>query len=48
VWSNALGTDAPHHVPLDVVRTTLDAASDRPFTALTAAAGWGLWAVLRR
>jgi SAM-dependent methyltransferase len=48
VWSNALGTDAPHHVPVDTVLAALNAVADRPFTALTAEAGWGLWAVLRR
>ncbi|MGH3878861.1 MAG: class I SAM-dependent methyltransferase [Actinophytocola sp.] len=52
VWSNALGTDAPHHVPVDTVRTALDDAAlddagGRRFAALTAEAGWGLWAVLR-
>jgi hypothetical protein len=47
VWSNALGTDAPHHVPVATVLATLNRASPTPFTAVTAEAGWGLWAVLR-
>jgi len=48
VWSNALGTDAPHHVPVASVLAVLNEASPVPFRAVTAAAGWGLWAVLRR
>ena len=48
VWSNALGTDAPHHVPVATVLAALNERSPTPFTAVTAAAGWGLWAVLRR
>jgi SAM-dependent methyltransferase len=48
VWSNALGTDAPHHVPVASVLAALNEASPVPFRAVTAAAGWGLWAVLRR
>jgi SAM-dependent methyltransferase len=48
VWSNALGADAPHHVPVPVVRAALERASGGPWSALTAEAGWGLWAVLRR
>jgi SAM-dependent methyltransferase len=48
VWSNALGVDAPHHVPVDTVRGALDAAGAGPFEAVTAEAGWGLWAVFRR
>jgi SAM-dependent methyltransferase len=49
VWSNALGTGAPHHVPISTVVGALDAAAGaRPFHAVTSEAGWGLWAVLRR
>jgi SAM-dependent methyltransferase len=48
VWSNALGTEAPHHVPVPVVRGALERASGQPWSAVTAEAGWGLWAVLRR
>jgi SAM-dependent methyltransferase len=49
VWCNALGTDAPHHVPIPVVITALRRASaGQRWTATTADAGWGLWAVLRR
>ncbi len=47
LWSNALGTDAPHHVPVEVVLTALARAAGTPWTAVTADAGWGLWAVLR-
>lgn len=49
VWSNALGADAPHHVPVRTVLDALRRASPRPsWEAVTAEAGWGLWAVLRR
>lgn len=47
VWSNALGVDAPHHVPIATVRDVLNAATPG-WQAVTAEAGWGLWAVLRR
>ncbi|HEY0452022.1 methyltransferase domain-containing protein [Actinophytocola sp.] len=48
VWSNALGTDAPHHVPVDTVATALGDADGSEWDAVSAEAGWGLWAVLRR
>jgi SAM-dependent methyltransferase len=48
VWSNALGIDAPHHVPVATVLAALRRASGTPWAAVTAEAGWGLWAVLRR
>jgi SAM-dependent methyltransferase len=48
VWSNALGHDAPHHVPVEVVHAALTRASGTAWSAVTAEAGWGLWAVLRR
>lgn len=49
VWSNALGVDAPHHVPIDVVGAALDRATPgTPWDGVTAEAGWGLWAVFRR
>lgn len=48
VWSNALGPDAPNYVPVDVVHSALEGASDAPWSAVTADAGWGRWAVLRR
>jgi SAM-dependent methyltransferase len=48
VWSNALGTGAPHHVPVPVVRDALRGASGTEWSGVTAEAGWGLWAVLRR
>jgi SAM-dependent methyltransferase len=47
VWSNALGVDAPHHVPVDTVCAALAQASGAAWSALTSEAGWGLWAVLR-
>jgi hypothetical protein len=49
VWSNALGADAPHHVPVGTVLDALNRATGGAgFGALTAEAGWGCWAVLRR
>jgi len=47
IWSNALGRDAPHHVPVETVRSSLARASGTRWSAVTAEAGWGLWAVLR-
>jgi SAM-dependent methyltransferase len=48
VWSNALGVDSPHHVPLGVVLSALGRATPGiEWHAVTADAGWGLWAVLR-
>jgi SAM-dependent methyltransferase len=49
VWSNALGVDAPHHVPVGTVLAAMErAAPERPWNAITAEAGWGLWAIFRR
>lgn len=48
IWSNALGTDAPHHVPVPTVVDALRTATGTSWSAVTAEAGWGLWAVLRR
>lgn len=48
VWSNALGVEAPHHVPIATVRAALERASGAAWSAVSAEAGWGLWAVLRR
>jgi SAM-dependent methyltransferase len=49
VWSNALGVDAPHHVPVDMVLAALRRASGgAAWSGVTAEAGWGLWAVLHR
>jgi SAM-dependent methyltransferase len=46
VWSNALGVDAPHHVPVPTVLAALQRATpDQRWNAVTAEAGWGLWAV---
>ncbi|HEX6444910.1 MAG TPA: class I SAM-dependent methyltransferase [Streptosporangiales bacterium] len=48
VWSNALGPDAPNYVPVAVVRSALERASGGSrWSAVTADAGWGRWAVLR-
>ena len=47
VWSNALGVDAPHHVPITTVLSVLEDASDRAWSAVASHAGWGRWAVLR-
>lgn len=49
VWSNALGAESPHHVPVEVVAGALERATPHVgWDAVTAEAGWGLWAVLRR
>ncbi len=49
VWSNALGAESPHHVPVEVVAGALGRATPPVgWDAVTAEAGWGLWAVLRR
>jgi SAM-dependent methyltransferase len=48
VWSNALGEDAPHHVPIETVLGALEKASGADWSAVMSHAGWGLWAVLRR
>jgi SAM-dependent methyltransferase len=49
LWSNALGFDAPHHVPLDVVHDALGRATPgQAWEGVYAEAGWGLWAVFRR
>ena len=49
VWSNALGADAPHHVPVETILAALNrATAPDAWSAVTAHAGWGLWAVFRR
>lgn len=50
VWSNALGRDAPQHVPTAELIAALDAADQtgRWWTARASEAGWGSWALLRR
>lgn len=49
IWCNALGEDAPHHVPVPLVLAALErACGGVAWSAVTAGAGWGLWAVLRR
>jgi SAM-dependent methyltransferase len=48
LWANALGTGAPHHVPVAEVLAALERADPgRSWATVTAEAGWGLWAVLR-
>ncbi len=49
VWSNALGRDAPQHVPIATVLASLQRVDPAgAWTAVTSEAGWGLWAVFRR
>jgi SAM-dependent methyltransferase len=49
VWSNALGVESPHHVPVEVVAGALGrVTANVGWDAVTAEAGWGLWAVLRK
>jgi SAM-dependent methyltransferase len=48
LWSNALGPDAPYHLPTATVRDALSAFSSNGFHAVESLAGWGSWAVLRR
>src|SRR5262249_26155470 len=48
VWCNALGADAPHHVPVEEIQAALERVSDAHWSVVTADAGWGMWAVLRR
>jgi ubiquinone/menaquinone biosynthesis C-methylase UbiE len=49
VWSNALGADAPHHVPVDAVVGVLERATPgATWSAVASEAGWGSWAVFRR
>lgn len=44
VWINSLAEDTPIHLPVDEAVAALPGA----WTAVTAEAGWGLWAVIRR
>lgn len=48
IWSNALGHDAPFHVPTEAVLEALSTAGGADWDALQSAAGWGSWAVLRQ
>jgi SAM-dependent methyltransferase len=48
LWSNALGRDAPHHVPAAIVlQALIEADPARSWTAVDSDAGWGWWAVFR-
>jgi SAM-dependent methyltransferase len=47
VWSNALGADAPFHVPAATLVAALSDSSGREWHAVTSEAGWGSWAVMR-
>jgi SAM-dependent methyltransferase len=44
IWSNALGCDAPFHVPTSLVLQALPG----DWEAVESEAGWGSWAVFRR
>jgi SAM-dependent methyltransferase len=48
VWVNALGRQAPFHVPTPVLGEALAAASGVGWDAVESEALWGSWAVLRR
>lgn len=48
IWSNALGHDAPFHVPTSVVLQALRDADHADWEAVDSEAGWGSWAVFRR
>lgn len=47
IWSNALGHDAPFHVPTSVVLQALSDADGAEWDAVESEAGWGSWAVFR-
>ena len=44
VWINSLAENTPIHLPVDEAVAALPGS----WTAVTAEAGWGLWAVIRR
>ncbi len=48
LWSNALGVDAPFHVPTSTLIDALGTATHTDWEAVESSAGWGSWAVLRR
>lgn len=48
IWSNALGHDAPFHVPTPVVLQALRDADTAQWDGVQSEAGWGSWAVFRR
>jgi len=47
VWSNALGTGAPFHLPTTVLAETMTAAAGHDWDVVQSEAHWGSWAVLR-
>jgi SAM-dependent methyltransferase len=47
VWSNALGTGAPFHLPTEVLVEALTVVTGRAWDATDSQAYWGNWAVLR-
>lgn len=47
VWCNALGDDAPYHVPTATLVAALSAFGTATWSAVDSNAGWGTWAVLR-
>jgi len=48
VWSNALGTGAPFHLPARALVDAMTKATGKPWDAVTSEACWGTWAVLRQ
>jgi SAM-dependent methyltransferase len=48
VWVNALGRQAPFHVPTPLLLEALTSASGGSWEAVQSEAYWGSWAVLRR
>ncbi len=48
IWLNALGADAPHFVPTEVLLAAFERASARRWDAVQSQALWGQWVVLRR
>jgi SAM-dependent methyltransferase len=48
VWSNALGTGAPFHLPAELLVDAMTRATGRPWDAIASEAHWGTWAVLRQ
>jgi SAM-dependent methyltransferase len=48
VWSNALGREAPYHVPSETLLDVLTEAAGGRWRAVESEAGWGSWAVFHR
>ncbi len=47
IWANALGVDAPHFLPTDVLLAAFERATSRRWDAVESDALWGHWVVLR-